>query len=286
MEAYLCPQVYIMNIYLQPTGQYMLKELYLFKEIDMSFYMGSNYIDVTNTNIIESINTDMEDQFILKTISQYTNSVITNIGSRAFAYCNNLTSVNLPEVTTISPNAFRESPQLISVICPKVTNIGQYAFFECYNLSTIDFPICSQIGSHAFRICRNITNVNLPIINFIDNQVFGYCSNLTTISLPMCNSIGSSAFTRCESLTSVNFSNCTMISQYAFQSCFNLLSVYLLGSSVPTLSDVNAFSSTPISDYTVSTSGVYGSIYVPASLYNDYLTATNWSVYSSRFVSV
>ena len=44
--------------------------------------------------------------------------------------------------------------------------------------------------------------------------------------------------------------------------------------------------STPISNYTSSTGGVYGSIYVPASLYNDYVTDTNWSAYSARIVSV
>ena len=76
-----------------------------------------------------------------------------------------------------------------------------------------------------------------------------------------------------------------MISSYAFAYCYNLLSVYLLGSSIPLITSTT-FSSTPIAGYTTSTDGVYGSIYVPASLYNDYISATNWSVYSARIVSV
>lgn len=32
--------------------------------------------------------------------------------------------------------------------------------------------------------------------------------------------------------------------------------------------------------------GVYGSIFVPASLYASYISANNWSAYSRRFVSV
>lgn len=35
-----------------------------------------------------------------------------------------------------------------------------------------------------------------------------------------------------------------------------------------------------------STGGIYGSIYVPASLLASYKTATNWITYSSRFVGV
>jgi hypothetical protein len=47
----------------------------------------------------------------------------------------------------------------------------------------------------------------------------------------------------------------------------------------------NAFASTPIGGYSTST-GTYGSIYVPASLLTSYQTATNWTYFSSRFVGV
>ena len=85
-----------------------------------------------------------------------------------------------------------------------------------------------------------------------------------------------------------------MINQYKktkavdrfFSKCYNLLSVYLNVSSVTALSNVNAFISTPISDYTTSTGGVYGSIFVPTSLYSSFISATNWATYSSRIVSM
>jgi hypothetical protein len=53
---------------------------------------------------------------------------------------------------------------------------------------------------------------------------------------------------------------------------------------VPTLS-TNVFDSTPIGGYSTS-AGQYGSVYVPASLYNDFIVAENWSSISSRIVSV
>jgi len=55
---------------------------------------------------------------------------------------------------------------------------------------------------------------------------------------------------------------------------------------VCTLSNINAFGSTPISNYTTSTGGVYGSIYVPASLVDSYKTATNWATYSNRITAI
>jgi hypothetical protein len=62
------------------------------------------------------------------------------------------------------------------------------------------------------------------------------------------------------------------------------MSLYLLGSSVVTLSSTNAFKSTPIESdlYT----GLYGSIYVPNDLSNAYRTATNWEAYADRIVGV
>ena len=87
-------------------------------------------------------------------------------------------------------------------------------------------------------------------------------------------------------MTTASFPKVTVIGSSAFNHCHNLLSLYLLGSSIPTLSNINAFGNTPISTYTTSTGGVYGSIFVPESLYSNYIAATRWSTYSARIVSL
>jgi hypothetical protein len=46
----------------------------------------------------------------------------------------------------------------------------------------------------------------------------------------------------------------------------------------------NAFTSTPIAGYTTHTGGVYGSIYVPASLYYNYYS--HYPSFSSRFARI
>ena len=120
---------------------------------------------------------------------------------------------------------------------------------------------------------------------------FIYCSSMTIATFPKCSTIGSYAFQNCRLLTAAIFNNSStaqgIIYTYAFRSCYNLLSLYLLASTLYRLSvSSTTFISTPIADYTTSTSGVYGSIFVPVSLYDAYISSTNWSYFSSRFVSL
>ena len=142
------------------------------------------------------------------------------------------------------------------------------------------------IGSYAFYQCSALTSATFSVATTIFTNAFYQCSALTSVTFPSVTTISSGAFYQCKTLTAVSFPAVSYISSYAFTYCYNLLSFYLLGSSIPTLTNSNTFNSTPISNYTTSTGGVYGSIFVPASLYSSYLTATNWSLYSSRFVSV
>jgi hypothetical protein len=91
-----------------------------------------------------------------------------------------------------------------------------------------------------------------------------YANNVVT-------NIGDYAFYGCSNLATVDFPAATSISQYAFNSCSKLTALILRNTeTVVTLSNTNAFKSTPI------TSGA-GYIYVPATLVDSYKSATNWS---------
>ena len=135
-------------------------------------------------------------------------------------------------------------------------------------------------GGRSMQVCI------APNIITIGTNAFVDCRSLQEINLPKLGTVYNGAFASCYSLSTASFENCTQIQANAFSKCYNLLSLYLLGSQVASLVNTNAFSSTPISNYTTSTGGVYGSIFVPASLYDSYITKGNWSIYSNRFVSV
>ena len=173
----------------------------------------------------------------------------------------NLDSISL-NYSQIGNEVFRNCYRLISVSFPECTYIGDNAFANCCNLTTISFPECVSIGFDAFENCSNLTTVSFPKCTFIEGFGFRYCTNLNFISFPKCSFIGSQAF----------------------QFCKELSQIYLTGSSVPILSNGNAFSYTPISNS--SYLGYYGSIYVPSSLVTNYKAAENWSIYSSRIVGI
>lgn len=209
--------------------------------------------------------TDVEDGIITHTISgSYTNSRVTYVGSYAFYNCLSLTAVSFPACTSI----------------------GDSAFESCSSLTTVSFPECTTIGSNAFAYCSHLTTGTFSACTSIGTSAFTRCYSLTTVSFPSCTSIGISAFASCSSLTTVNFPECTTISGSAFRLCRRLLSAYFLGSSVPSLAASHAFSSTPIAGYTASTSGVYGSIYVRASMLSAFRSKTNWTYFSSRMVGL
>lgn len=144
----------------------------------------------------------------------------------------------------------------------------------------------TTISIEAFCFCTSLTTISFPNVTSISSNAFQYCSALTTVSFPNATYIGGNAFSGCHSLTTASFPSVTYISNSAFNQCFRLTSLYLTGSSIPELSNTQAFWSTPIYGYTNYTSGQLGSIFVPSSLYQSYLTANNWSYFSSRFVSV
>ena len=207
------------------------------------------------------------------------------IGNSAF-YRTRFTSANFPSCSYIGNNAFEYCEKLIIADFPRCEIIGSSAFYNCFSLTTISFPICSSIGGYAFQYCSSLNSVLISNCSYIGNDAFRGCKNLTSINFSKCTYISDNAFAYCHALTTISLISCSYFGDYAFRNCCNLLSVYLLGSSIPTLYDTDVFYSTPISNYTTSTGGVRGSIFVRASLYNDFITARYWSYYSSCIVSL
>ena len=208
-----------------------------------------------------------------------------NISSYAFYYCSTLSTASFPNCTSIGGYAFYGCYSLSTASFPSTTTIGNSAFRNCYSLTTANFPNCTNNGSYAFYACRTLSITSFPSATTIGSSAFYACYSLSTASFPNCTSIGSCAFYACSALSTASFPNVIGITNSAFIFCYNLLSFYLLGSSVPTLG-TSVFYSTPIDSNTTSTGGVYGSIFVPSSLYDQYIVATNWSLYSARIVSV
>ena len=200
----------------------------------------------------------------------------TSIGQYAFYNCTALQSVNLPLVTSIGTQAFQYCSALQSISLPAATSIGDYAFAYCDALQSISLPAVTYIGTLALVSCHALQSVNLPAVTSIGQYAFYNCYAFQSISLPSATSIDAGAFYNCVALQSVSLPAATIIGSDAFYGCYNLRAIFLSGTSVVTLSNSNAFSSTH----------KWLSIFVPDSLVTAYQSANNWSYYSSRIFGI
>ena len=196
---------------------------------------------------------------------EYKRRDITKIGFYAFANCESLTSVTIPQgVTTIYDSAFGNCRSLIEVTVPQsVTAINDGAFANCKSLMKVTIPdgvteICSEtfkdcmsltsvtipssvtrISSYAFSGCINLISVTMgDNVASIDRYAFDYCISLANITIPKSvKTIEKGAFFYCRNLTDITIGEgVEKIYSDAFYGCSGLMSLTVLG-TVLTIED-------------------------------------------------
>lgn len=253
-------------------------------------FYSANDIALGSIGSIVSGSASIVKDFAFAMNSQIKTATFNNariVYSGAFYSCTKLTNVNLGNATEILVSAFYGCVSLQFIDLPKVTRIETSAFQGCSNLASISIPRAVSIRDYAFYNCERLLTFDAPALTSIASSCFMFCSGLSSASFPLVSLIMSNAFYSCQNLTTLSFPRLSSyISNTAFRGCVRLERLDLTGvSSVPSLANSNAFQSTPIGGYSDVT-GQYGSIYVPASLYSEFTSKTNWSYYSSRMVSV
>jgi hypothetical protein len=215
-------------------------------------------------------------------------SGVTSIGSYAFQGCIKLALTELPSgVTSIGSYAFYSCAKLALTALPSgVTSIGNYAFYNCTNLALTELPSgVTSIGSYAFQGCTKLALTALPSgVTSIGTSAFRSCTNLALTALPSgVTSIGGYMFSSCSNITQMDLPSVGSIASNAFPSCTKLQTLILRKSdAICTLSNVSAFTNTPLRGY----NGLTGTVYVPQALISTYQTATNWStLYNDGTVS-
>lgn len=107
----------------------------------------------------------------------------TIVEDRAFMFCENLISVNLPLVEKIGKESFRVCDNLSSISLPKLKTSDDEAFVACDKLAKIDMPKLTNLADEIFSGCDLLEKVSFPCVTEIDSKVFYSCDNLKEITL-------------------------------------------------------------------------------------------------------
>ena len=201
------------------------------KETGLAFKLN----ETKDAYILAGIGDCTDTEIVIPSV--YKNLPVTSIGSRAFEYCNSLTSIEIANsVTSIGNCAFYGCDSLTSIEIPNsVTNIGEYVFSSCDSLSHNIKNGLKYLGnsSNLYLYLNGTLNVDMisTIIDsncrFICSSAFEDCDSLTSIKIPnSVTSIGGGAFDGCSSLASIEIPNSvTSIGDYAFDGCSSLTSI-------------------------------------------------------------
>lgn len=142
--------------------------------------------------------------------SEYEGKTVTKIGDEAFAYCENLKQVTIPDtITEIGENAFADSGLTSVEIPASVKTIGKQAFSNCDSLERVVMRSDAECGYSVFYSCGSLEefvfpdnmqtlnlgffadcyayrNIILPdSLTFIDSQAFrSYYTNTRNMYVP------------------------------------------------------------------------------------------------------
>lgn len=154
-----------------------------------------------------------------------------------------------------------------------VETIKSYAFGGCQNLASVKIPSnVKTIGDGAFEACANLQTLSLAEgIEKIGATAFAGIN--APINLPSTlTEVGNSAFAGNQALTSIIIpSGLTVLSADMFAFCQNLTDVTMLATTPPIVG-VDAFPENVVR------------IYVPYSAYDDYISSSYWTAYTSKIV--
>ena len=122
---------------------------------------------------------------------------VTGVTPFACVYCNNLTSVYLPEgviasvslptsLTSLGDWAFYRDGALQQASLPEaVKRVGAATFAFCTSLAQVEIPRgLKSIAQHAFYYCAALQEVTIPgSVDQIGEYTFAYCTGLTKVQM-------------------------------------------------------------------------------------------------------
>ena len=245
---------------------------------------------------------------------------LPSIGDRVFAECTSLETVNVNfnGLVTIGSDVFSGCTALTSIYVNEndysdylsAQNWSDYSSFIVPTIPELEFRnglvfgYASSINNDFLNILgitsEQVTSVSLSNCLYLGNSTFYSCQNLLTVDIPECSYIGLGAFSECINLKSINLAKCEYIASQAFQGAFQSNGSYI-NLVLPVCSYIGGsafYWAQVLSTITLESNSVciingdpfeeahLNSIYVPASLVDEYKSATYWELYSNIIVPI
>ena len=116
-----------------------------------------------------------------------TDGSVKSIGTAAFADCNSLFAITVPdEVTSIGDNAFFSCDNLTTVVLganSRLASISYAAFSNCNNLTTLTIPDgLTSIDSQAFRGCLRLIQKEGGV-SYVSKWIIACDTDVTSVTL-------------------------------------------------------------------------------------------------------
>ena len=134
------------------------------------------YVDGAEKIAVRPLNLDCKNIAIDKNC--------TKIGEGAFAICDELISVNIPDgIKSINEMAFGKCIKLSNVVLPNsLTHLGVGAFIQCKALTSIVIPeSVTTIGQDAFSFCFGLKTAHIGSGVTTNDRIFGSCNALEKV---------------------------------------------------------------------------------------------------------
>ena len=153
------------------------------------------------------------------------------IGAEAFAWCEDLQTINISNsVTTIDVAAFSGNDKLKTINIPNsVTELGAGAFILCENLTNVTLPnTISSIPYGTFAGCVSLKKIDIPSsVKTIEKEAFSMTGFTEFIVPDSVTTIGYQVFSDCENLVKVTIpKSVTTIGKAIFEGCSDDVTIY------------------------------------------------------------
>lgn len=122
------------------------------------------------------------DSIINRTITEYKDDRVKELGSNAFYGCVCLETVDLPNATQIGTETFTKCSKLTSVNFPKV-KYADRSFIDVNALTHVCFPSMTSTGWQGLTSMKGLLVADLPVITRINRGAFAYCFKLIAVIL-------------------------------------------------------------------------------------------------------